>query len=91
MRQSSIDNPATLVIEDICSDFAESLRIRITVQEVVLDLKVLSHRYQNVLCCLVSSIVLDARHLHRQRDWKVKGIERCLVDNDKGVSVRIAR
>lgn len=40
MSQSNVDIPGAFVINDVCPDFSDYLRIAVTVQVVVLDLEV---------------------------------------------------
>mmetsp|Transcript_43718 Transcript_43718/g.126259 ORF Transcript_43718/g.126259 Transcript_43718/m.126259 type:complete len:263 (-) Transcript_43718:520-1308(-) len=73
------EEPAALLVLDVCADFAKLLRASIGVQVVVLGLEVHSHEQQCLPCCVVGLAVRDAADDHRQRHGQVEGVERGLV------------
>lgn len=72
MGKGSIDHPRTLVVQNICADLAKSLRVGVAVQEIILNLEVLSHGNKYVFSDLVSLFILDAEDLHRQSDRQIE-------------------
>ena len=85
--ERDVDEPATLVVEDVGSDLSDEFRSTVAVEEVVLDLEVLAEREEDVERGLVRVRVRDAREVHRERDGEVERVEGRLVDNDQVVPV----
>lgn len=83
--QRNIDQPPTLVVQNIRPNFANQLGRAIAVQVVVLDLEVLAQGQEDVERRLVRGGVRDAGLVHGEGDWEVEGVEGGFVDDDEVV------
>lgn len=80
--ERDVDVPAALVVEDVGTNLSYDGAVAVAIEDVVLDLEVLSERDEDVESCGVRFRVLDARHVHREGDGEVEGVVGRLVDDN---------
>ena len=94
MRQSNIDTPRTLVVDDVRADLSEDLRRSGEVKEVILDLEVGAKwdedgRGQRVRV-IRSGGGSNTTDVHGERNREVEGVESRLVHDDETMPYRYA-
>lgn len=84
--ECNINQPTTLVVQDVGTDLANLFRSTVTIEVVVLDLEVFSHRDEDVEGFLEGRGRSHTGHVEGEGDGEVEGVVCSLVDDDEVVS-----
>ena len=83
--QSLVDEPTALVVLNVGANLAQSLGVGVVVEVVVLNLEVLAHGDEDIVCLLQVLLGGQTAEVQGESDGEVEGVVCGLVDDNEGV------